>query len=478
MINKNIIEINKALKNKEITTIDLIRQYNKNLKKIIDAKTNAISVSLIEQSLKEAQKINDQIPDSLLFGIPCSIKNNICTKNIITSGGSNTLNNYLPPFNATVVNSLINNNCIINSKSNLDEFGMGSYGISSNLGVVKNINNDYIVGGSSSGSIIAVKEKTCAFAIATDTGDSIRRPCSINGLVGFKPTYGLISRFGVLPYSPSFDHVGIIANYIEDIAVVLNAIVKYDENDHTSLNTNIDFLKDIDKNSKKIKIGIFANLNELWNNEIAKTKFNQIINTLKSKNNIEIIEFNFEKELLELIEPLYQVISYSEALSSWNNLSGITFGNNKNINYSNSKELMFSLRSLLGIEVKKRFIFGSIATNFNNFDDVYLKSKKIINIFKNKFNDLFNSFDVCLIPGSSDVACKINDIYQDKNSTNIVDDLLQIANFIHAPSITIPAFEINNLPMGINLFSKPLNDKNLLNIAYQLNLILKEIKYE
>lgn len=479
MINKSIIEINQALKEKKITINELLKQYNNNLKKVIDAQTNAVSISLIEESENQANKLSSCEPNSLLFGIPCSIKNNICTKGIITSGGSKTLKHYIPPFNATVVDLLLKKGAIINSKANLDEFGMGGYGVNSSFGVVKNLNNnEHIVGGSSSGSIVLVKEKACSFAIATDTGDSIRRPCSINGLVGFKPTYGLISRFGVLPYSPSLDHVGVIANHIEDIAVVLNEITGFDNKDHSSLDVHADYLDELTNHKKTIKLGVLSSLKDLWTNKPAYEKFNKIINLLKSIHNIHIIEFDIEKELLELIEPLYQVISYSEALSSWNNLSGITFGYNGEFQYSNPNELMFKLRSNLGKESKKRFIFGSIATNFENFNDVYLKSKEVIKIFKNKFNKIFESVDACIIPGSSDIAPKINDILENKYKTNIVDDLLQIANFIHAPSITIPAFNLNNFPIGINIFSKPLNDKIVLNIAHYINSILKENKYE
>ncbi|MDE5599400.1 MAG: Asp-tRNA(Asn)/Glu-tRNA(Gln) amidotransferase subunit GatA, partial [Ureaplasma sp.] len=235
-----ILDIHNDLINKKTNFTKIAKFYAKNTKRLIKENTNAITTDLSNLSIIEAKKLdklfklNQLDLNNLLLGSVCSLKDNMCLENIKTTGGSLFLKSYTPSYSATVAKLLINDNVLINSKSNMDELGLGGTGTFSGFGLVKNISfPERITGGSSSGTVLAIKEKAATFGIATDTGDSIRRPCSFMGLYGLKPTYGLVSRYGVLPYAPSLDHVGIVANSIQDLAIVLSSIAKNDINDHT-----------------------------------------------------------------------------------------------------------------------------------------------------------------------------------------------------------------------------------------------------
>lgn len=469
MKNKTILELHEMLLNKSLSCSQLLNYYNNNLKKIIQDKTNAVLLDLSEYANKSANELDkmDVPKDNLLFGIVATLKDNINFKGYQTTGGSKYFKDYISVYSATVAQSLLNNNVIINSKTNMDELGLGGTGLYSGFGeVVNNIYSNYITGGSSSGSVLAVANHACQFAIATDTGDSIRRPCSLMGLVGFKPTYGAISRYGVFPYSPSFDHVGIITNSVTDTAIVSSYVFNGDKKDSTSISLNLDYKKCLSKLNSKIKLAYISNLKNIWNDSLEKEVYFNLLEKLSTNENIELIEINLDNEIINILAPLYQVISYSEACSCWNNLSGVIFGP-KSENFKNYNELIYDLRTkYLSQELKKRFVFGTIATSSYNFNVIYLKSRKILNVIKNLFNEYFNSVDCFILPGASSVAYKVMDVKENKVNTNNVDDLLQIANFAQLPSITLPYTKINNLPFGINLFSKKKNDEKLLQIAY------------
>lgn len=481
--NLTILDIHNAILNKKTSFLKIAKLYAKNTKKLLKNKTNAIVSDLSADAINNAKNLdkllkkNELDLNNLLLGSVCSLKDNICLENYKTTGGSIFLKSFIPSYTATVAKLLINDNVLINSKSNMDELGLGGTGTFSGFGVIKNtIYPNRITGGSSSGTVLAVKANAATFGIATDTGDSIRRPCSFMGLYGLKPSYGLVSRYGVLPYSPSLDHVGIVANSIQDIAIVLSSIAKNDIKDHTNINAqNINYYNNLVV-QEKIKLGIIKQLKDVWNDCEEKTTFFNLIDKLKNNENVEILEFDLDLNLIKAIAPVYQVISYSEGLSSWNNLNGIIFGNNK-IQYKNWKDLMIQTRTDdLSSELKKRFIFGAYSTDEQNFKKYYFKAKEIVNIFKNIFNDFFANIDAFILPGASSVAPLLEDVLNKKATTNEVDDLLEISNFTGMPSITIPYTEINNLAFGINLFANNKEDLKLLNTTLTLENIIKGIK--
>lgn len=473
MKNKTILELHQDLLNKQTTVYEINKYYLENLKSVIDRKSNAVLLSFENEVLNQAKLLDQEISENpeilknnLLFGIPYSLKDNICVKGHLTTGGSLFLKSFVPSYNATVYELLNKKNAILNSKTNLDELGLGGTGLYSGFGDVININNpEYITGGSSSGSALCVQQNTCLFSIATDTGDSIRRPASLLGLVGYKPSYGLISRYGVFPYSPSLDHVGVLTRNISDLIVVLDSIVKEDKKDLTTVNINFDFLNNSNSNHE-FKLAIIENLDEIWDNNESKKDFFELIQNLETIKSIQIKKIKLDSELIALISSLYKVISYSEACSSWNNTSGILFGNNHDIEYKNYQDLMFKLRTnYFSKELKKRFVLGSIATNKDNFEKIYLKAKKIIEKIKLLFNDYFKDVDAFLIPSCHTNGILVRDIKNNINIDSQVDDLMQFANFAHLPSITIPYKKHDNLFFGINLFANKYEDQKLINIA-------------
>lgn len=472
--NKTIHELHVALVNNKLTFKELYEYQYSRSQKLISKGYNAIITDLSEKVLNKATEMQidlEQNKNNPLFGMTASVKDNICTKGILSTGGSRFLQNYIPPFSATVVTKTLSSGALINNKSNLDEFGLGGTGTFSGLGIVYNpIDTTRISGGSSSGPAVCVATGISNFGIATDTGDSIRKPASNLGLVGFKPTYGLISRFGVMPYSPSLDTVGIIVNDVIDCSIVLDALAGYDPLDNTSIkDQQTNFYNDLTKLSH-LKLMVFDDVMEGMNPSI-EPKFDELFKFLGTK--YEIIHVRFGRELLDLIEPIYMTISYAEAASSWNNLSGLLFG--PKIDYENYEQRMVELRTnYLGNQLKKRFTIGKWFSSAENFVPIFEKSKRIRTCIVNRAEELLNQVDAILLPGAHDIAFKMEDVLSNKVSTNYCDDALQIANFGGYPSITIPFTKYNQNPIGLNIFGCRYDDKKVLNVAHTLENDIQE----
>lgn len=474
MKNKTIWEIHQDILNKKISIQEITKEAIKKQEAI--RSLNAVITEIDSQKLIDyAKQLDEEVEknkDNLLYGIPYSLKDNISTKDIKTTGGSKFLENYVPVFDATVKKILDEHNAILLNKSNLDEFGLGGTGQYSAFGPVINpLDNSKVTGGSSSGSAVLVQQKVVNYAIATDTGDSIRRPASIMGIVGLKPSYGLISRFGVLPFSPSLDHVGIFSNNVFDSAIVLNALARYDENDLTSIKTeNKNFYaKLLLKNLRKYKIAILKPAIE-HSGELVKNNFLSFIDKIKEQHEVEIIDF--DKTLLETIPIVYKIISSAEALSSYSNFTNITFAN-LDIDYTNYEDLIIKARtSYFGDQLKQRFYIGAFVTDENNFDDIYLKAKKARQLIVQKTKKILSKYDVILSPAVHDVVESVVDVKNKIATTNLVEDIMQIANFGGLPSITIPFFKNNNDNIGLNLIGNYLKDEILIDVAYLLESVL------
>ncbi len=452
MKNSNILKINNQYKNSILEKENYFLNNSKNLNNDYNAWINKNTIN------------NEINTNHILNGIIYSLKDNITTSNIITTGGSLFLKNHMPIYDSTVYKLLKETGANLLTKDNMDEFGLGGTGMFSAFGQLTNpIDKKRIVGGSSSGSSVMVKKNLVSFSIGTDTGDSIRKPASFLGIVGFKPSYGLISRHGVFPYAPSMDHVGIIAQYITDVAIVFSTLNKFDKKDLTSieLNKKYDFNNLKADKTKKIAI-IKQSLDYMLSGE--KNIFLNYISQLKN-DGFSITEIDFNQILIEAIDPIYKIISYSEANSCYSNLTGITFGDSNN-DYKNWKDLIIKNRTeKLGNQLKRRFVIGSYSIIDENFENIYIKSKKIRTLVINEVNRILDKFDAYILPGASRIAPLITDFENNISDSNYGDDLLQIANFAGLPSITLPAIEYLNNPLGINITSKNFNDETLLNIA-------------
>lgn len=450
-------------KSKIIEINNLYKENKLNPKQLFDESLNKLkSVSDLNMSLTQVEYKYNNKTNSLLDGVVYSLKDNIATKGIVSTGGSLFLKNYIPEYDATIKTLLDNENAILLSKDNLDEFGLGGTGTFSGFGHVYNpLDKTRITGGSSSGSAVMVQQGISTFALGTDTGDSIRKPASFLGIYGYKPTYGLISRYGIYPYAPSLDHVGVLANSIDDIAIVLSYVVKRDEKDFSSTSIeNNDFYC----NLKPLNNAKLIVLNETieYMKEDEKKLFKEYLNNLSKSFNIKYIDFGIE--LLKLVDPIYKALSYSEASTCYANLNGILFGESEE--GKTFEEISIKSRTkYFGKQLKRRFIIGSYATLHINFNDVYLKAKQIRTLLVERVNKILNDCDAIIMPGASRIAPTIKELENNEETCNICDDALQIANFAGLPSITIPAIKFNNMPLGINITCKQKNDQLVLNIA-------------
>ncbi len=468
---KNIIDLHDDLVSKKITSKELI-DYSKNKINDINEKYNAYNLVL------SPNEENDMT--SVLSGIPYAMKDNISTKGIRTMACSNTLKDYVPIYDATIYEKLKKAGAIMMGKTNMDELAMGGTGLTGNTGIVKNpYDEERITAGSSAGSAVAVATKTVPFAIGTDTGDSIRKPAAYTGVVGYKPSYGLISRYGLFAFASSLDTIGVITNSTLDAATVVNEIKGSDEKDMTSIcdmykiNLTDDFEKLKSKKLFYIKEIVdeskYTNPNTL---KIIKD-FKKLLDTLKSRG-YEIYEESIDEALLKALKPVYTSISCAEATSNDSNLTGISFGHREN--GENALDVIKNFRTKnFSSLIKRRFVIGSFILQKENQEKYFINAKKVRRIVVNTFNELFNKYDGLILPAQSDIAPKICDTTDEMGKDeNVLDNHLVIGNFGGYPSITLPYNKLNCMPVGINITSGYKNDSYMLAIANDIEKIIKE----
>jgi len=426
--------------------------------------------------------------NSLLSGIPYAMKDNISTKGILTTASSNILSNYIPVYDATVYKKLQNAGANLVGKTVLDELAMGGTGTTGHTGVVKNPwDLSRQIGGSSAGSAAAVALGIVPFALGSDTGDSIRKPAAYGGIVGFKPTYGRISRYGLFAFASSLDHLGVFTRNVRDAAIVTDIVKGYDKHDMTSLpDENINYLDNLNNDVKGKKL--FYIKEALENNENDKdlekilNNFKEVINNCK-KLGIEVTEVSIDKSLLQALYPTYMSISCAEATSNDANLTGIHFGVRGEGN--TPEEIMKNARTKGFSElIKRRFILGSYILQRENQEKLFLNACRIRRMIVDKINELFKEYDGIIMPAAASIAPKFDE-KTDKLSDKylILDNHMVIANFGGFPSITIPSGFIDNMPVGINITGRIKEDSLVLNIANKLestmeyaNQIAKEMK--
>ena len=462
----NILDIHNKLKTKEISPIDLVN--NAKSIWIKNKSLNSIITPIFPTNLPQFDK------DNLLSCILYSLKDNICTKNILTTGGSKFLSTYIPPYDATCYELLQKAKATLISKDSLDEFGLGGVGHYCFTGIVKNpCDPTKITGGSSSGSAVNVKLKMSTFALATDTGDSIRRPASLVGIVGYKPSYGVISRYGVYPYAPSLDHVGILTNYVADCCIVASYLNKKDPKDMTSLElTNSINLQKL-QTKNKIKFIVFEKLLSLLDPQYLN-EFNKLLNLLRTNGHEICLCKNLSP--INEINKIYKILSYMEAYSCYSCLTGLNYGLNVSDDKDNYEQTILKNRSAgFGNEAKKRFTIGAYLTRPDKFIDNVQGAYAIKNKIIAWENALYqNNGDCILMPSVQGPTPS----HQQPFAKNNYDDWLTIANFTGSPSITIPFTNINKMPYGITITTKKYDDMNCLNYAYTVEELLQRVKNE
>ena len=464
---KSILDLRDDLDTGKITSEELFNKTIEKAHKYQDKYNSFVTI---------LDKYNHEKSNSLIDGICYALKDNISTKGILSTASSNILKDYIPVYDATVYKKLKEAGGVLVGKTVLDELAMGGTGTTGHTGIVKNPwNENHQIGGSSAGSAASVALGIVPFAIGSDTGDSIRKPAAFGGVVGFKPTYGRISRYGLFAFASSLDHVGVFTRNVRDAAIVTDIIKGHDIRDMTSLpDEDIKYLDMVDDDIKGKKLFY---IKELTDTNLYKDAGEETLEILdKFKSTIEkcrslgfiVEEVSFDEKLLKAIYPAYMTISCAEATSNNSNLTGIIFGprgDGDNIN-----DIMFDARTKGFSElIKRRFILGSYILQKENQERLFKNAGRLRRIIVDKMNELYKKYDAMILPASGGVAPTF-DGGIDRMSPRylMLENHMAIGNFGGFPSITIPNGFVNNMPIGINITGRVFEDGLTLNIANKI----------
>ena len=475
----SIVELREKLDNGSVTSeklfnnsVDMAKKYQQDYNSF---------VTIVENY----EKVDS---NSMISGIPYALKDNVSTKGILTTGSSNILSNYVPVYDATIYKKLKEAGAVLVGKTVLDELAIGGTGTTGHTGVVCNPwDRSRQIGGSSAGSAAAVALGIVSFAIGSDTGDSIRKPAAFGGVVGFKPTYGRISRYGLFAFASSLDHLGVFTRNVKDAAIVTDIVKGHDVHDMTSLpDDNKEYSKLLDNDVKGRKLFYLKEAleNEENDPEVAKIidNFNEVVDKCKSLG-IEVCEESMSKDLFRAIYPAYKSISCAEVTSNDANLTGIHFGVRGDGNTPD--EIIMNARTNGFCElIKRRFVLGSYVLQRENQEKLFLNACRVRRMVVDRINELFREYDGLIMPAAEMIAPKLDyvaDILSDKYL--MLGNHMVIGNFGGYPSITIPSGFVDNMPVGINITGRVMEDDVVLNIANKLednieftNNIIKEVE--
>ena len=469
IVDLTVHELKEKIANKEITVKEVTQAYVDNIN-IKEKDIEAFITILSENALKEAEEIDSKISKGEkveeLAGIPIGIKDNICTEGIKTTCASKMLENFISPYDATVIKKLKSQEIINLGKLNMDEFAMGGSTENSYFKKTKNpYNLSRVPGGSSGGSAAAVAAKMVPWALGSDTGGSIRQPASFCGVVGLKPTYGLVSRFGLVAFASSLDQIGPITKDVEDCAILLNVIAGHDEKDTTSVDLpKKDYVKALTGNINGIKIGVPREFFGEGINEEVKDSLMKAVEKYKEMG-AEIEEFSLDIAKYSLAA--YYIIACAEASSNLGRFDGVRY-TYRTPEYKNMKELFKKSRSEgFGAEVKRRIILGTYVLSSGYYDAYYKKAQKVRTMVMNEFNKAFEKYDVILTPTSPTVAFGIGEKSENPLEMYLADICTVSINIAGLPAISIPCgFDKEGMPIGMQLIGNKFEEEKILNVAY------------
>lgn len=461
-LNKDIKTIHELLKNKTIKPIDLV---NEAIERIENSTQNAYITLNKEEARKKAIELEGKEVDNILFGLPIAVKDNIITKDLLTTCGSHMLDNFIPIYDATIVEKIKAKNMIIIGKTNMDEFAMGSSSRTSYFGAPRNPwNEEKISGGSSGGSASTIANRDVLFALGSDTGGSIRQPASYTGIVGMKPTYGRISRYGLVAFASSLDQIGPMTKNVYENALLLNAIVGEDEKDLTSARKpEEDFTRYIGKEINGMKIAVPNYLmSDIVSSEI-KDSIKETIEMLKKEG--AIVEY-VDVKYLENAVTLYQIIAMGEASSNLARFDGIRFGHSCE-NPKDVEELYYETRREgFGDEVKRRIMVGSYLLSGENAKDYYNKALSIRDDMKKEFENTFKNYDLIIGPTTTTTAYNITDPMDDPLKSFMDDVLVIPVNMAGLPGLNIPVgFDKNHMPIGMQIIGNAFEEAKIYQLA-------------
>ena len=469
-LNKNIEELHTLLKNKEIKPIDLVNEAFENIEN--NKELNAYITLNKEEAIKQAKELENKEVDNILFGLPIAIKDNIVTKDLKTTCASHILENFIPIYDATVVEKIKAKNMIIIGKTNMDEFAMGSSSRTSYFGAPHNPwDHNKISGGSSGGSATTIAARDLLFALGTDTGGSIRQPASYTGIVGMKPTYGRVSRYGLVAFASSLDQIGPMTKNVYENALLLNVICGHDDHDLTSSKKEVeDFTRLIGKDIKGVKIAVpnFF-VSDIVNREIID-KLKDTIELLKKLGaTVDYIDMKF----IDNAVTLYQIIAMGEASSNLARFDGIRYGYSTE-NPKNIEELYFKTRREgFGKEVKRRIMVGSYLLSGKNAQDYYFKALSIRDDMKQEFTKVFENYDFIIGPTTTTTAYNLTDPMDDPRKSFLDDVLVIPVNMAGLPGLNIPiGFDKENMPIGMQIIANNFEEAKIYQLA---SLLEKEL---
>ncbi len=467
--NKTVAELVQGLKNKEFSCVELTQNY---LQRIKTSNLNAFITITDELALAQARDADEKIAKNqsgALTGIPYAHKDIFCTNGIKTSAGSKMLDNFIAPYDATVSYKLNQQHLVMLGKTNMDEFAMGSSNESSFYGAVKNPwNQNKSPGGSSGGSAAAVAARLVPFATGTDTGGSIRQPSSLCGITGLKPTYGRISRYGMIAYASSLDQAGPITQTAQDAALVLNAIAGFDEKDSTSARREVeDYTATLNDSIKGLKIGLPREFfSEGLDDDVARV----VMTAVKVFESMGAIVQDISLPNSKFAIPTYYIVAPCECSSNLSRMDGVRFG----YRCENPKDLEdLYLRSRtegFGAEVKRRIMIGNYALSAGYYDAYYLKAQKVRHLISDDFKKAFKTIDVVMGPVSPTTAFDLG-AFTDPVSMYLADIYTLSANLAGLPGMSIPAGFAQGLPVGLQMIGNYWHESKLLNIAHQFQQI-------
>jgi len=475
----SILEFYQKFKKREISPVEVTKEYLRKIEKK-DKDIGAFITLSKKLAIKQAEiaekRFKEEENPPLLCGIPCAIKDNILVEGIKCTAGSLILENYIASFDATAIKKLKKEGAVILGKTNMDEFAMGSSTENSAFFPTKNpLSKDRVPGGSSGGSAAAVAADFCQFALGSDTGGSIRQPASFCGIVGFKPTYGRVSRFGLIAMASSLDQIGPLTKTVEDAEIVFKVIEGKDENDSTTIKASFSPFSPV--SLSKLKIGLPKEYFVEGIQKEVKESIEEAIKKLeKNGAHFENISLPHTKYAL----PVYYLIMSSEVSSNLARYDGICYGRSileeKGEEFKKDFfEVISSTRAkFLGREVKRRILLGTFALSAGYFDKYYLLALKIRNLIKQDFDKAFKKVDIILTPTSPTLPFKLGERISDPIKMYLADIYTVSANLAGLPALSLPCKKIKKLPVGLQIIGNFLEDEKVLSVAKEIEKILKE----
>ena len=462
----SLTELRKKLDSHEISVKELTKEYMEKIEKK-DKILNSF-ITVCDETEKEAiaaQDIIDKGQSKAMTGIPISIKDNICTEGIRTTCASKMLNDFVPFYNATVTEKLNNEKAVILGKTNMDEFAMGASSCTSYFGRVKNpYNTDCVPGGSSGGAAASVAAGLCAAALGSDTGGSVRQPAAFCGVTGLKPTYGTVSRYGLIAFASSLDQIGVIANSAEDTGYVLNSIYGYDVNDRTtSKKAQGNYLSKIGQNIKGLKIGIPK---EFFSDAVSDDVKQSVMSAAEYYKSCgaELVESSMPS--LPYAVSAYYLISSAEAASNLSRFDGIKYGYRSSEGDTFNELISNTRREGFGDEVKRRILLGNYALSSGYYDAYYKNASRIRKKIRDEYAQIFEKCDIILTPTAPTTAYKAGYQENDPVKMYLADICTVTVNIAGLPAIsTTCGYDSNNMPIGMSLVGKAFDEALIISAA-------------